>query len=59
MPFSDVGPTGFLVLIVAAIVALIVAAKARSGHSSEEGEWPFYAKKPLSTPQQVLESNPQ
>jgi hypothetical protein len=48
-----------LVLIVAAIVALIVAAKARSGHSSEEGEWPFYAKKPLSTPEQVLESNPQ
>lgn len=42
-----------LVAIVIA-VALFVAAKGRSGTDSEQGEWPFYAKKPLSVAEQVL-----
>jgi hypothetical protein len=42
---------GVLVLVVLAVFAL--AAKARQT-PREDAPWPFYAKKPLSTPEQVL-----
>jgi hypothetical protein len=47
------------VLVVLVVVVLIVAVllftlKARSGAGPEDGPWPFYAKKPLSVPEQVL-----
>ncbi|MDQ7840824.1 MAG: DUF2726 domain-containing protein [bacterium] len=45
-----------LVVIVVVAVVLLVAAKAKSGAGSEEGPWPFYAKKPLSVPEQILYS---
>ena len=43
-----------LVVIVVVAVALLAVAKAKSGTGSVEGPWPFYAKKPLSAPEQVL-----
>jgi very-short-patch-repair endonuclease len=43
-----------LVVIVVVAVALFVAAKVKSSTGSETGEWPFYAKKPLSSPEQAL-----
>ncbi|MGH8460596.1 MAG: DUF2726 domain-containing protein [Stenotrophobium sp.] len=45
----------FLVLVVIVIaVALLVMAKAKKGAGSGNAPWPFYAKKPLSNPEQVL-----
>ena len=43
-----------LVIVVIAAVALAVAAKVKSGLGSQQDEWPFYAKKPLSDPEQIL-----
>ena len=43
-----------LTAIVVVAVALFIAAKARSRAGPEEGPWPFYAKKPLSVPEQIL-----
>lgn len=47
--------TAVLMLIFLAIViaALIFISQKRSGGASQ-GEWPFYAKKPLSAPEQIL-----
>lgn len=43
-------------LIVFAVLALIfiVATKKKAGIQSTEGEWPFYAKKLMSAPEQTL-----
>lgn len=43
-------------LIVFAVLALIfiVATKKKAGIQSTEGEWPFYSKKLMSAPEQVL-----
>jgi hypothetical protein len=49
-----------LLLVVVALVVLaglalvFAAARRRSGLNSPEGPWPFYAKRPLSMPEQVL-----
>jgi hypothetical protein len=44
----------FGMLIVVAIIVAFAATKAKSGIESAEEFWPFYAKKPLSQPEQVL-----
>jgi hypothetical protein len=47
----------FLLLVVIALVivtALAVVAKVKKGAGIGEAPWPFYAKKPLSNPEQVL-----
>ncbi len=44
-------------LVVALVVLAVVAAAAmrkKSGSARLEGPWPFYAKKPLSAPEQIL-----
>jgi very-short-patch-repair endonuclease len=48
--------TWTLVLVAVAFVAvaLFIAAKVTLVAGSEEGPWPFYAKKPLSVPEQIL-----
>jgi very-short-patch-repair endonuclease len=43
-----------LVIAVLAVVALLVIAKAKSQVGNSKQVWPFYAKKPLSLPEQVL-----
>ncbi len=44
-----------LVVVVLVIVAvLVVVAKAKKGGGISDAPWPFYAKKPLSSPEQVL-----
>lgn len=41
--------------VVVGIAAIVVAAlQAKTGRASEAGEWPYYAKKPLSAPEQIL-----
>jgi hypothetical protein len=40
--------------VLVAVVALVAIALRRSRHSTDEGTWPFFAKKPLSNPEQVL-----
>jgi Protein of unknown function (DUF2726). len=46
---------GLLFVVVIVVVAtLIVVAKARKGAGAGDAPWPFYAKKPLSSPEQVL-----
>ncbi len=41
--------------VVIAIAAIVVAAlQTKTGRASEAGEWPYYAKKPLSDPEQIL-----
>lgn len=45
----------FVVVVVLVIVAaLVVVAKAKKGAGIGDAPWPFYAKKPLSSPEQVL-----
>ena len=45
----------FLLLALVAIIAILALLKAKSqGNSSSHDIWPFYAKKPLSQPEQVL-----
>jgi very-short-patch-repair endonuclease len=48
--------TGLLLLIVVLVVVavLVLAVKAKAGADLGNGPWPFYAKKPLSVPEQVL-----
>lgn len=43
-----------LVVVILVIVAVFVAAKAKKAGSIGDAPWPFYAKKPLSSPEQVL-----
>jgi len=43
-----------LLIVVVAVIVILVVLKAKSqGGAGDEG-WPFYAKKPLSQPEQVL-----
>lgn len=42
-----------VVLLILAFVALIILKK-RGSLGADEAEWPFYAKKPLTQPEQVL-----
>ncbi|MBF4991342.1 DUF2726 domain-containing protein [Methylophilus sp. QUAN] len=45
----------FLLLALLVIIAILGLLKAKSqGNSSGHGIWPFYAKKPLSPPEQIL-----
>jgi len=46
-------PLLVLLLVVLALVALVVLKK-RGLLAGAKGEWPFYAKRPLSQPEQVL-----
>ncbi len=43
-----------LVIVVVAVVAILAIAKAKSQGGLGDEIWPFYAKKPLSQPEQVL-----
>jgi very-short-patch-repair endonuclease len=43
-----------LLLVVIAVVVAIVVLKAKTQEGTGEEEWPFYAKKPLTQPEQVL-----
>lgn len=43
-----------LAIVVAIVVALLVAAKSKARGGLGDSAWPFYAKKPLSNPEQVL-----
>ncbi len=43
-----------LLVLVVVIIAIIVALKAKSQAGSGSEVWPFYAKKPLSPPEQIL-----
>ena len=50
--------TSHLVLIALCVVVILavalVAAKRRAGSATPEAPWPFYAKRPLSAPEQIL-----
>jgi hypothetical protein len=43
-----------LVIVVVAVVAILAVVKAKSQSGVGDDVWPFYAKKPLSQPEQVL-----
>lgn len=43
-----------ILLLVIVVVVALVALKKRGLHSGASAEWPFYAKRPLSQPEQVL-----
>jgi very-short-patch-repair endonuclease len=43
-----------LLLVVIAVVVAIVVLKAKTQEGTGDEEWPFYAKKPLTQPEQVL-----
>jgi very-short-patch-repair endonuclease len=43
-----------LVIVVVAVVAVLAILKAKSQGGGADEVWPFYAKKPLSQPEQVL-----
>lgn len=43
-----------VILLVVIVAALILVAIAKSGGGGANDEWPFYARKPLSSPEQVL-----
>jgi len=43
-----------LLLLLVAIVALTLVARKKRSATSDDVTWPFYAKKPLSHPEQVL-----
>jgi len=43
-----------LLLVVIAVVVVIVLLKAKTKGGAGDEEWPFYAKKPLTQPEQVL-----
>jgi very-short-patch-repair endonuclease len=44
----------FCIALAAMLGALLVALKKRGALSAPDSPWPFYAKRPLSTPEQVL-----
>ena len=44
----------FLFLIVAVVVAVIIVMKAKRQSGMSDEVWPFYAKKPLTQPEQIL-----
>jgi very-short-patch-repair endonuclease len=43
-----------LVVVLAIAGVLIAGLQAKTARASEEGAWPYYAKKPLSVPEQIL-----
>lgn len=43
-----------LLIVVAAVIVVLVVLKAKSQGGASDEVWPFYAKKPLSQPEQVL-----
>lgn len=43
-----------LLVVVIAVVVILVVIKVKSQGSSADKIWPFYAKKPLSQPEQIL-----
>ena len=43
-----------LIVVIVIFAVLLIVAKAKNGADSSEAPWPFYAKKPLSNPEQVL-----
>lgn len=43
-----------IALILLAVAAMVIAALKKRGGAGDGGEWPFYAKKPLTQPEQVL-----
>jgi len=43
-----------IVVLVVVVAALAVVTKTKKGASTDDTPWPFYAKKPLSNPEQVL-----
>jgi hypothetical protein len=43
-----------LLLVVVAVVSLILLKKRSNSGNADGGAWPFYAKRPLSQPEQVL-----
>jgi hypothetical protein len=43
-----------VVVVLFIALALVVVAKAKKGGGISDAPWPFYAKKPLSNPEQVL-----
>jgi len=46
--------TIFLLVVVIAVIAVLAVLKAKSQGGGADEVWPFYAKKPLSQPEQVL-----
>lgn len=44
----------FVVVVVVVVAALLVAVVVKKGADASDTPWPFYAKKPLSNPEQVL-----
>lgn len=44
----------FLLLVVAVLVAVVFAWKVKTQGGSSDEIWPFYAKKPLTQPEQIL-----
>lgn len=47
------GALAFLAVIIVLIIAVLAAKKAKSAGGAS-GEWPFYQRKPLSAPEQIL-----
>ena len=47
-------PIAVIVIVIVIAAALFVVAKTKKGGGVSEAPWPFYAKKPLSGPEQVL-----
>jgi len=46
--------TFLLLIVIVAVIVILFVLKAKSQDSAGDEEWPFYAKKPLSQPEQVL-----
>ena len=44
----------FLLIVAIAVIAILAAIKAKPQGTGADTVWPFYAKKPLSQPEQVL-----
>jgi len=48
------GSIALLLLVVVVVIIVLSVLKAKSGGGASDEVWPFYAKKPLSQPEQVL-----
>ena len=48
------GSIFLMLILVIFVIAVLAFIKAKSQGSSDSEIWPFYAKKPLSQPEQVL-----
>ena len=47
-------PIVLLLIVVVAVIVILAVLKAKSRGGASDEVWPFYAKKPLSQPEQVL-----